>query len=830
MLKIIRRVMSFADWQQTHPNDPPPGDMLDAQFSEIIDRVDIWNERISRAIREDGKVGAGTVGLDALDGEFRAFLDKKLADSVEKLRFELSEYARTLAEGQKRAIQAQNTTEIVGARAESAKNDILDAENRATARIREMMLRYNDLAALVAKSAEVRTDWDDAAQEAQAWTEASHLWAEHMPDTLPDNALKIMDITGDHWSSRWWANKAANAFGELTSLYLGVHSAPPTTNANGGPIEPGAIYYDSDDHQMYVWTGSQWETMTQPQRASLMTLWYRATANQTVFPLNTPDLNGVTFTLNTVEPQQIDVHVNGLKLMQGTNWTVNVATSTVTFLQPVTLNSLVAFDILMPVTQLGPGNVFSWSLKPLVGQDGVKTVFTPLQVKQAGGPAVTVNKNEELLVSMDGVLQEPTVAFSASGSTLTFVVAPAADAKVFITWLQSDGGTGAGLVGPIGPAGPPGSTGATGAPGATGPQGPKGDKGDAGNTGATGATGSQGVQGIQGPPGVKGDTGTAGAAGAAGAPGAAGVGVPAGGTTGQILSKTSGTDYATAWTAAPTGGGTGDWADITNKPATFPPSTHSHPQSDVTNLVSDLGLKAPLDSAALTGTPTAPTPTTTDSSTKIATTAYVGARGVIKSGDTMAGALNFSHSGTISNATVRFGGTTTGYFGTATVLSATISGVLRSTLDAAALTLTVPIVATGGTLSGDLNLNAGDLTITKSTPGIGLVKNNNNNALITGRSTTNPRWTIYLGNSTSESGSNAGSDFGIEHYSDGGVSLGFPLSINRASGLATVKADPQAALGIVTKQYVDSKIVNKVTVASSAPSSPAINDIWVDTT
>lgn len=34
-------------------------------------------------------------------------------------------------------------------------------------------------------------------------------------------------------------------------------------------------------------------------------------------------------------------------------------------------------------------------------------------------------------------------------------------------------------------------------------------------------------------------------------------GVPTGGTTGQILSKTSNTDYATAWIVAPTGGGTG---------------------------------------------------------------------------------------------------------------------------------------------------------------------------------------------------------------------------------------------------------------------------------
>lgn len=47
------------------------------------------------------------------------------------------------------------------------------------------------------------------------------------------------------------------------------------------------------------------------------------------------------------------------------------------------------------------------------------------------------------------------------------------------------------------------------------------------------------------------------------------------------------------------------------------------PESGVTNLVSDLALKAPLASPALTGAPTAPTQSALDASTKIATTAYV---------------------------------------------------------------------------------------------------------------------------------------------------------------------------------------------------------------
>ena len=87
------------------------------------------------------------------------------------------------------------------------------------------------------------------------------------------------------------------------------------------------------------------------------------------------------------------------------------------------------------------------------------------------------------------------------------------------------------------------------------------------------------------------------------------------------------------------------WANTTGIPSTFPPSTHNHPQSevtnlvtdlagkaptvhahaqaDVTNLVTDLGLKAPLASPTFTGDPKSVTPATSDNDTSIATTAYV---------------------------------------------------------------------------------------------------------------------------------------------------------------------------------------------------------------
>jgi hypothetical protein len=70
-------------------------------------------------------------------------------------------------------------------------------------------------------------------------------------------------------------------------------------------------------------------------------------------------------------------------------------------------------------------------------------------------------------------------------------------------------------------------------------------------------------------------------------------GIPAGGTTGQVLAKVDGSNYNVTWiTPASGGGGSVAWADITGKPSTFPPSIHTHVIADVTNLQTSLDGKA----------------------------------------------------------------------------------------------------------------------------------------------------------------------------------------------------------------------------------------------
>jgi hypothetical protein len=65
------------------------------------------------------------------------------------------------------------------------------------------------------------------------------------------------------------------------------------------------------------------------------------------------------------------------------------------------------------------------------------------------------------------------------------------------------------------------------------------------------------------------------------------------------------------------------WGGITGKPLTFAPDTHSHSIAQVTGMQSALDAKAPLASPALTGLPTAPTPSPGTNTTQLATTGFV---------------------------------------------------------------------------------------------------------------------------------------------------------------------------------------------------------------
>ena len=94
----------------------------------------------------------------------------------------------------------------------------------------------------------------------------------------------------------------------------------------------------------------------------------------------------------------------------------------------------------------------------------------------------------------------------------------------------------------------------SGAVGTNGTSGTSGN-GTAGSSGTSGVAGISGVDGVNGTSGTSGVAGTSGTSGISGTSGTNGVGVPTGGTSGQILAKINNTDYNSQWIDAPTSGG-----------------------------------------------------------------------------------------------------------------------------------------------------------------------------------------------------------------------------------------------------------------------------------
>lgn len=87
-----------------------------------------------------------------------------------------------------------------------------------------------------------------------------------------------------------------------------------------------------------------------------------------------------------------------------------------------------------------------------------------------------------------------------------------------------------------------------------------------------------------------------------------------------------------------------------------------------------------------------------------------------------------------------------------------------------------------------LNVN-GDLTVYKTSPTFTLSKTSSGRTnTIIGKTSSLARWAVVLGDDTSETSSNIGSNFAISSWVDAGTYLETPLSITRSTGLTNLKA------------------------------------------
>ena len=438
MLARPAKVYDFTAFARRQPTTPPPGDRIDAQLQNHADAITAVQLAVENLIAAKAKVD--DVEIKTLAAEIKAFAEAEFGDLTRS-----AGYVKALAD------QAQHQLKRVWAEADRARDVADRAEARLAAAVLEAQAspgpdlrnepRFAPGQAMPAlgygAGGFYASDDAGAAAVSADYAQVSIEWAEHLPDTIPPNILAINSISGEHWSSRWWAMRSANAFGMLSWWYMGAWPGPPPTTPNtptGDPIPPGGMYFDTDLGIMLVWNGSSWVPLAQgAAAATTASLYYHAAAGQTVFPLSVADRYGHTFAFNQTHPEGLLGLVNGVRLEPTVDFTVDTVASSVAFLRPLSAGAVVAFDLLTPVSQLSPsGSVNTVLLSPLA-PDGVKTVFN-LFVASTGSPT-NVAKNEELLVSVDGVQQSPGAAYNASAGSITFVEAPRADALIFIVWF-----------------------------------------------------------------------------------------------------------------------------------------------------------------------------------------------------------------------------------------------------------------------------------------------------------------------------------------------------------------------------------------------------------
>jgi hypothetical protein len=440
MLDVLRRLFDFADWQINHPAVSPPGDMLDASFDAQNHKINEIIDILGKIVRSDGTLTPNVVHLDAFPAEIIDLIVQEVLAQLNPALLAATSAAATAENAKIVALAVRDMAMNTQNRAFDAMTRVSAAEDALLGRISASMAEIEaSTAEISVKSAvyvDTQNDMAGAAALAQDWAKVAADWAEYMPTVLPEDTLKWMAITGEHWSSRWWANKASNAFGAMVGLYLGAHSVPPTAMTTGEPLVYGAIYYDTDAHQMFVWTGAQWEAMWAPSRAVTASLYYLALGGQTTLDMKTADMNGASYTLSASSPEAVQPMVNGVRLVPQVSgpegdYVVNNSTSVITFNRQLRAGDMIAVDIMVSPAALTPVQSLASKLDPLVF-DGLTTTFA---MTTGGGTPVLPQKAESLVVSLDGVLQEPGVGYTISGSNIVFPTEPAADARSFIVFL-----------------------------------------------------------------------------------------------------------------------------------------------------------------------------------------------------------------------------------------------------------------------------------------------------------------------------------------------------------------------------------------------------------
>jgi hypothetical protein len=168
------------------------------------------------------------------------------------------------------------------------------------------------------------------------------------------------------------ATSAAASFDSFDDRYLGSKSSSPSVDNDGDALVTGALYYDSTAEEMRVYTGSSWKAAGSAINGTSNRQTYTATASQTTFNI-------------TYDVGFVDVYLNGIKLLVGTDVTATSGTNVVLAAGAaagdiVDLVAYGAFSVSDTYTQAASNARFAQLSNNLSDLDNAATALTNLGV------------------------------------------------------------------------------------------------------------------------------------------------------------------------------------------------------------------------------------------------------------------------------------------------------------------------------------------------------------------------------------------------------------------------------------------------------------------
>lgn len=136
------------------------------------------------------------------------------------------------------------------------------------------------------------------------------------------------------------ATNAENAYDNFDDRYLGAKATEPTVDNDGDALITGAMYFDSSNNVMKVYSGSEWQNASSSIEGIKSDFVYTATASQVLFSGSDDNTN----TLVIDKAGLVNVYLNGVRLTDA-DYTIDAPGNSVTLGSGATVGDIVEIEV-----------------------------------------------------------------------------------------------------------------------------------------------------------------------------------------------------------------------------------------------------------------------------------------------------------------------------------------------------------------------------------------------------------------------------------------------------------------------------------------------------